>query len=457
MRPRAAAWKLTVVERRQAMRQSYRNAGLWAIGNGLTSTTLMTYLAITLGAKGLVVSLLIAAPQIAGLLRLATPALVGRLGDRKSLCIRCYIASGLLLVALPMVAAPGRLPSPAMSLAALVVLWCLYHLAEYVGTVALWAWLADLVPGRIRGRFVGRREVWLTLGRIAGMLGSGLFSYWWRQAHHGTPQEWLGYALPAALGAAMMIAAVVPLFLLPATNTPAATRPASLGKLWQPLADRQFWPLLAFGCWFSLFNGVTQAAQSVYQVNVLGFSLLAMLAMQTAMRFGQSTVARPIGRWVDRIGNRPVMIASQALVACGLLFYYAARPGDPWWLAGAWAVWIAYVGLNVALPNLMLKTARDGNAAPYAAAYFGITGLFFGGSTVLGGWLTDVLAGMNAQIMHWGVPLVANHFDLLFLGGFAARLAGVVWLLAIVEPGAVTWRSLRPKRGASEIGAHPPA
>jgi len=84
--------QLTVLQRRQARRMAYRNAGLWGSGNGLISGTLVIYLATELGAPGI----------------------------------------GLL--------------------------WCTYHLLEYLGTVALWAWLADLVPLRIRGRFLGRRE-----------------------------------------------------------------------------------------------------------------------------------------------------------------------------------------------------------------------------------------------------------------------------------------------------------
>ena len=45
--------KLTVNERRHARQMAYLNGGLWAIGNGLTSSSLVVYLALELDAPGL--------------------------------------------------------------------------------------------------------------------------------------------------------------------------------------------------------------------------------------------------------------------------------------------------------------------------------------------------------------------------------------------------------------------
>jgi len=36
---------------------------------------------------------------------------------------------------------------------------------------------------------------------------------------------------------------------------------------------------------------------------------------------------------------------------------FSPRP-IAWWFAGAWVLWIAYAGLNLCLPNLMLKLSR---------------------------------------------------------------------------------------------------
>lgn len=120
-------------QRRRARRLAVWNAAVWAIGNGLASTTLVVYLAKELHAErpGLSIGLLVAMPQIVGLLRIVTPLLIDRLGGRKRFCLTTFLLSGLLLLVLPWVCMPNRLPLPGWSLAALILLWCLYHLICY--------------------------------------------------------------------------------------------------------------------------------------------------------------------------------------------------------------------------------------------------------------------------------------------------------------------------------------
>jgi hypothetical protein len=184
---------LPIIERRRARKLACWNGLIWAVGNGLTSTTLITYLATALDAPrlGLGMGLILAARHVVGPLRLAAPMVIGRWIDRRRFCLGTYLLSGLLLLALPFAAAPGVLPSAGESLAALVVLWSLYHLLEYLGTVALWSWLADLAKPAIRGRFLGRRERWIAVGAAAATVAAGLFAYWVNLR----PTRWVFWAI----------------------------------------------------------------------------------------------------------------------------------------------------------------------------------------------------------------------------------------------------------------------
>jgi MFS family permease len=431
--PRTADQPLAVCQRRRARRLAYWNGAIWAIGNGLSSTTLVIYLAEQLDAPriGLGISLILAARHVVGLLRLGTPALIGRLADRKRFCLGAYLLSALVLFGLPLAAAPGALPSAGASLAALVVLWCLYHLLEYLGTIALWSWLADLVPQRIRGRFIGQRERWMVAATAAAMLAVGLLNWWW-QRHWPRPQWWIGYAIPAGLGACFMIAALVPLARLPRAETSRIVRRgATLRATLAPFADPRFLRLLLFGCWFSFFNGVTQSAQNLYPIRVLGISLLVSLAVQTGMRCGQVAVSPWLGGLADRCGNRPVMAASLLLVATGPLCYLAATPQQRWWFVAAWVVWIAYAGLNVGLPNLMLKLSPRNSNTPYIAAYYTVTGLCYAASTIAGGELLDRLR--SAAFPIWGGAATLDYYQYCFLFGWATRSLGVLVLLLVIE------------------------
>lgn len=428
------------------MRCAYRNAAVWAIGNGLASTTLVVYLARQFGAGGIAISWIVAAPHLVGALRIFAPALAERWGDRKRFCIAMYVASGVVLLALPGVCVPGLLGDARRSLFALVVLWCLYHLLEYLATVALWSWLGDLVPSAIRGRFIGRRERALTLARIGGLLAGGQVADQFKAVYASDPSvHWIGYAIAAVAGAVFLIAAVAPLLRMPraaprgevlpderSPNRPRTGFVTAFHSMLAPLADRRFRPLLAFSCWFSFCNGLAQAPQYLFQQHVLALSLTSVVVMQIVMRLGQSAVSPALGRIADRGFSTPMMMASQAVVAASTLFFYVATPASAWWFAGAHLAWIAYAGLNVGLPRLMLNLSPDADSSRHVAAYFAVSGLVFAAGSLLGGHLFEQLAAGPSWIER--IPGVDDRFDLFFLGSTALRLVGVVWIARIAEP-----------------------
>ena len=140
---------------REAIRLSYIAAVLWAAGNVLSSGLLLVYLARSLGATGLQVSLLQAAPALVGLLRLFTPALILRFGSAKRVCLQTSVVAYALLALVPIAVGFGG----KASLAALLWLLCVHQLLEQIATVALWTWLGDLIPRRLRGRYFGRRNI----------------------------------------------------------------------------------------------------------------------------------------------------------------------------------------------------------------------------------------------------------------------------------------------------------
>jgi len=438
---------LTVVARRRGRRLAYWNGGLWAVGNGLASTPLIIYLAIELGAPGLGlgIGLILATRNLVGALRMATPTLVERLGSRGRFCEASFVASAVLLAALPALATPGQLASPGASLAALVALWCAYHLAQYLAMVALWSWLGDLARPRIRGRFFGRRERWILAGEAAGMVAAGLYA-WWSHAQWPRLPQWIGYVPPLVVGVGFLLAAVIPLTRMPRCEQANPSRDREGAERWRhsgtapsrsrlglatPLRDWRFRRLLLFACWFSFANGITQSAMNLYQAQVLLFPVLVILALKTLMRLGQVGLSPTAGRLADRLGNRSVMIVSLLVVAQGSLFYLLATPEHRWWMAGAWAAWIAWVGVNVALPNLILKLAPPESNLPYIATYYTIDGLCYAASVIAGGVLCDWLKDLVVVVPGGGVW---SGFACLFFAGWILRMLSAVVLLGVVEP-----------------------
>lgn len=413
---------------RQAMKLAGINAAIWAVGNGLVSTSLVIYLATDLGAKGLAVSFILAAPRFAGLLRLAVPAIMGRVVSRKRLCVVSYVVSASILFVVPAATLFEKRVANGNAITILVTAWCLYHLTEYAGTVSLWSWLGDLTPRRVRGRLLGHRERWLTLGRVGGILASVALALMWAWAWPKAPRL-QPLVVSALFGAAMMLAAVVPLALMPSLpQAPSAVPRMPWRSLGRAFTDPAYLRLMVFAFWFSIANGITAAAQEVFQISVLRISYSGRQLLQGITRGGQFAIAPWMGRLVDAWGNRPVMIISQAIVTTGLLFFVAATPERPWLVAGAFVVWIAYAGLNIGLDNIKLKLAPPDNNAPFVAVYHSVADLANGLTIIAGGWILDRLNAQGTQ----ATTLYAE----LFVVGVVCRALVIPLVARLVEPGA---------------------
>jgi MFS family permease len=421
--------------RRAALKQLYWNAGLWGLGNGLVSSSLVVYLAGSYGAKGFAVSLILAAPRLIGVLRLTAPILMEWVGNRRRFAVQSFVTSGLVLIALPVISAPGVLPSASASLMAMVLCWSGYHLLEFLGTIALWSWIGDLVPRRVRGRFVGNRSAVMNAGQVAGMIAGASGTMLWQNhavAVNQPEHTWLAYAACVSSGAVLFALAALPLLHVPNV----VSQQAKLASKWQeillPFRDRVFIRYLAYGGGFSFANGISGTAQFMFQMRVLNISYAERLAMDGTSQGLQSTIMPWIGREIDRRGNVPVLVISQLLVACGMLFFLVAAPEHRWWVAGAYVMWIAYAGINVAMPNLMLTLTQRQSYASYAAAWFAWTQLVYALSTLAGGWLFDWLS------VHWGSSSweswQVDHFTVIFVLGFVLRLVAIGLAARVTEP-----------------------
>lgn len=428
------------------MRLAIANGAIWSVGNGLASTSLVIYLIRQLGAEGLAIGAILSAPYIAGVLRLVAPAISARLRGKRLFCCVGFAASAMLLVVIAQLAKPGALADNAASLRAIIALWCIYHLLEFAATVVLWGWMGDLVPRRVRGRFIGMRETAMLLGRIVGMLAGGAIARLSALAF-ASNERWLGYAIPATLGAACMLTAILPLMRMPDSQVGVGDRLRRLIGL--PLGDARLLWLMAFGVSFSIANGLTQSAQYAFPIQALALSLLARNVLDSGMRLSQAALA-PVAGWIsDRFGDARMLLAAQLVVATGPLFFFAASLCRPhtehawWWLVGAWAAWIAYVGLNVGLPATKLKLAPPAQRSAYFAWFLALNGLAYGIAAIAGG---AVYQAMQNREFQWS--LGAAQFDTdqtVFLAGFVMRLACVVWLIPLLrtshsatsEPGGV--------------------
>lgn len=416
--------------RRGARRLAHLQAGFWSAGNALTSGTPIYFLALELGAKNTQVGFLLALPTLLGLVRLATPAVIRRCGgDLRRACLILFSASLLFAFALPFVAWTPASRTYFSPLTLLVLFLCLQQTLEYLALVALFSWLGEIAPARIRGRYLGARQFWQLSVEIPAILLSGYFIDWWGRTHPDA--KTMGYAIALFAGVVCLLLAIVVLGRMPRQKQRfEQTQAPGWRETLAPLRDASFWRLLTYGCWFSIFNGLTAAPQTSYPRQTLGLGVGDINAMRTGMRLGQFALSRPLGILCDRFGNRRVMLVSQLCVAAAPLCFLIATPGSTYWIFVAYLLWSWYVGLNIGLPNWMLRHAPRGESPAYLSAYFGVTGVGYAVAAIVGGYLLDQL------IARWGGgPLVGswNLYHLTFLFAWVTRSLGALLLARVPE------------------------
>ena len=434
--PSQPTGRIAPSQRRRSIGHAYANGGLWGIASGLASTTLVIFLAKEYGAQGMAISWLLAAPALAGLLRLLTPYWLEQVGSRQKFCVRMFLASAVMLFVLPIVSAPQMLSSSARSITVLAAMWASYHVLEYMGAVALWSWFSDLVPRGVRGHFVGRRQAWMNAGKVTGTVAAAVGTYFWNKHCEALARPelvWLSYATCGLVAAVMIVLSTWPLVGM--TDLPlhptGQPRKSLRSQLLGPLTDKKFCRLLWFGLWFSFSNGLMQSARWMFQASVLQMTLVEKKVLDAGSRGVQSLLMPAVGDWVDRRGNVSVLVFSQGIIALAPLFFLIATPETRWWILGAYVCWLAYAGENVAQPNLMLGLSPPEQTAAYASAWFAWTQLAYALSVLLGGVLFDWMAVHFAPISLGGIRF--DHFAMLFVASWLLKSIGVFWATRIRE------------------------
>jgi MFS family permease len=297
------------------------------------------------------------------------------------------------------------------------------------------AWLAVLVPERLRGRYLGRRNLVLEIVGVVTALCAGLTLDNFRAAG----REQLGFAVLQIIAGGAGIAC----FLLmcrqpdPGHHTP---RPELNWRyLLRPLQDSRFCWLCGFNlCWLFGLNVCTPFLNAHLLKNLhWDFKHLALLGVLNSVI---AVLMNPVwGRCADRHGYKPVL----SICVLGVLhlpLYYAFCP-----LHSSWPIYLSNVlygvfwsGFNLAIFGLTLASLPVQARAMAAALFSAATGPATFGSSALSGWLAQYWAADHWQLGR----LQFGNYQLLFLLSILLRVPALVLLHRIQEPGASRARDL---------------
>lgn len=420
----------------------------WVFGSVFVTATggaTFTIFATKIGLSPFQFGLLAAAPYVASLASLPASLLIDRTGRRKPIFLTglylqrfMWVPIALIPLYLLHLGGPWARTAPAVFLGLVLAM----HLGGAAGGPAWVSWMADVVPGRLRGGYFSRRKMW---GIAPAVPAAFLVGWLLTKCPPGHELQLCAVIFLAA--AAFGVADIALHQFVPAIPVPPKRREPFLRPLVAPLKDKRFLCFAGYIGTLTFAVGPVGQFVTLFLIQKLKIDSLAVQVMLLgAPMLAQLAVLPAWGRAVDRAGRKPVLaVASLGLVPVGL----------GWCLMGGNTVWLGYVltmagamlwaGVEIANFDFVLEMSGsrgDGKTSAGGSGYNAVNSVIINlagcGGGLCFGWVASSLSTWT-----WTPtgPLsfvgTLGSFDVLFAISALMRLAAVALFLPFVkEPAA---------------------
>ncbi len=266
------------------------------------------------------------------------------------------------------------------------------------------AWIADLVPLRIRGRFFSlRNQILLSAGLTISYIVSffvDLFEpgrgsikesvvQWLNLGHYFTVHNQTMF-----LSAVFIAATALSIFgLLILAKQPDRTRPSiniqNLKDMYiEPFKDKNFRRFLFYGIWWMMAIGIGSAFWSPFMLQKLKMSMFEMQLYGSIHTISTLVSYNFWGRFIDLNGNKSAMKIAIVLGGINPMMWLFMSEG------GYSIIWFEalisgfmWSGAGIVATNFVLSIAKKGSEQVYAGVYGAFCGLSMMFTTMLSGLL----------------------------------------------------------------------
>ena len=410
----------------------------WAAWQSMTTGAALTRYAKSLHVTEFGFGLLAAIPFFAAFAQLPASFLIERYGHRKHVFLIANIIHRSLWLVIALI--PWFLPAGYRPFG-LITLMLISATANHTTAPAWYSWLSDIVPSRIRGRYLSSRTQAGQVVSLLMTLGVGVLLDW----AEGVSGLALSRVLSAVLGVAAIFGLVDILFFvrIPDCGGHQNNRQYGLRELLaEPLRNRSFRHYLGFTAALTFSVGYVGQFSWLYVFDVAGMSNMWANLLLITFPMVAALFAVPFwGRMIDRLGRKPVAMIATACVIHGGAIWVVIRDGSvmPAYL-GVMLAAFAWPGVDLASYNILLGLVRRRRGGGQNTAYVALNSVVVAAagtaSGLFGGLLAHGLKDWHGDFM--GLPM--TYHCILFLMSMVFRFIALLSLRGIEDPRAFTAR-----------------
>ena len=434
---------LTSAQTRLGLRFSNWEAAASTVHSTLVTGAFLTGFALAWGANDFQLAVFGALPFLAAPFQWLGAYWVDKCAEwrREIVAYSCLVARASWILAALIPCLFNELPRQAMTW--MLLLFFIQQLSANVQAPGWLAWMAILVPRKVRGRFMGvRGRMTESVGIVSALAAGAIIDYFRAQA-----MERHGFALLQFIAATAGVCSFVCLRRQPDPGHQARPAETSVRTFLGPLGDRRFRWLVAFNaCWLAGLNICTPFLSAHLIKNMhWDFQHLSLLAVLGSLA---AILMNPIwGRMADRHGHKPVLKVCWLGLLTVPLFYVVCP------LNLRWPIYVANIangaflsGFSLTMFSLSLKGLPTEARTMGAAVLNAVAGPATFLSLLASGMLAQHLAGFQ-----WTMnPMSIGNYQLLFLLSVLLRVPTLALLYRIDEPNARRARHLL--RSAFSLG-----
>jgi MFS family permease len=408
-----------------------------AVMGSLAGGIFLTGFAIkALNAQAAQIGVLASLPMLANLVQIFGSYLIEKTGKKKILCFVCVLASRLLWILILLLPFGIFQGAHNWRIWVLVGVIGLSSLFGSLSGVAWLAWMSDIVPENIRGSYFGKRNMIASaFGMVAILAGGRFLTFWGNRFSEDSP---FGFIIIFAIGLLSGIIAALFLSKIPEAETDEkkAGAEGGLAILLKPLKDRNFVKLIVFASAWIFAIQLAAPFYGVFMIDNLNIDFTTITVFGTVATFATLFMMKIWGPISDKLGNKPVIIVSGAILVLVPFIWIMALPRDFYMpiliahaLSGAFMA-----GATLSQFNIMIKLSPKYGRSAYIALFAAISGIAGAIAPIAGGLIANMFKELNFAFFSYNI----SNLHIIFIVSGILQAVTFLFIVKIDEPSAAS-------------------